>query len=58
MLRQWLARCADRGEAMLAAPVQFGLSMTAIAAALGLSVSRVGRLIKRAEAERAHQLRV
>lgn len=52
-LPQWLAECDDRGEALRRAFREGGLSMTAMAASLGLSVSRVSRLISRAEAARS-----
>lgn len=48
-LGQWLTRCESRDEALYRAHVESGLSMSAIAAALGLSVSRVSRLIARGE---------
>jgi DNA-directed RNA polymerase specialized sigma24 family protein len=50
-LAQWLAQCASREEALYLAYTEGGLSMTAIAADIGLSVSRVSRLI--AQVERA-----
>jgi REP element-mobilizing transposase RayT len=48
-LQEWLAQAASREEGLHRAHTQGGLSMTAIAAALGLSVSRVSRLIARFE---------
>jgi len=48
-LQQWLAQSASREEGLYRAHAQGGMSMTAIAAALGLSVSRVSRLIARRE---------
>jgi hypothetical protein len=46
-LKQWLAVCPSRDEALLRAHVDSLLSVTAIARELNLSVSRVSRLIKR-----------
>jgi putative transposase len=51
-LDDWLQRCATREEALLRAHRESGLTMTAMAERLGLSVTRVGRLIARAEAAR------
>ena len=48
-LSQWLADCGNREEALYKAYTESGLSMSAIARELGLSVSRVSRLITRAE---------
>jgi DNA-directed RNA polymerase specialized sigma24 family protein len=48
-LAQWLASCESREEALYQAHTAGAISMTAIARALGLSVSRVSRLIARAE---------
>ena len=48
-LRQWLKACATREEALRNAYVHNGLSMTAIAAELELTVARVSQLIARAE---------
>ena len=48
-LAQWLASCENREEALYRAHTQGALSMSAIAKELGLSVSRVSRLIARAE---------
>lgn len=48
-LQQWLQICPDRASALRAAHVHSGLRMSAIAAELGLSASRVSRLIGRAE---------
>lgn len=48
-LKQWLDSCETRGEAVYRAHTQSALSMTAIAQELGLSVSRVSRLIGQAE---------
>jgi len=48
-LAQWLASCETREEALYRAHTQSALSMSAIAKDLGLSVSRVSRLIARAE---------
>jgi REP element-mobilizing transposase RayT len=52
-LAQWLASCEKREEALYRAHTQSALSMSAIARELGLSVSRVSRLIARAEDEEA-----
>ena len=46
---QWLSTCDSREEALLRAHTESGLTMSAIAKELGLSVSRVSRLIARAE---------
>ena len=55
-LADWLDTCASRDEALLHAHVQSGISMTELARSLGLSVSRVSRLIaaveRREEAKR------
>ena len=51
-LGKWLSTTEDRGEALLRAHTQSGISMTAIADEMGLSVSYVSRLIARAEAAR------
>ena len=48
-LAQWLASCENREEALYKAHTKSALSMSAIARELGLSVSRVSRLIARAE---------
>lgn len=48
-LAQWLASCEHREEALYQAHTVSAISMTAIARELGLSVSRVSRLIARAE---------
>ncbi len=48
-LAQWLASCENREEALSSAHTESALSMSAIARQLGLSVSRVSRLITRAE---------
>ena len=47
-LAQWLASCENREEALYQAHTAGAISMTAIARELGLSVSRVSRLIARA----------
>lgn len=44
-LQDWLAQAATRAEGLFQAHTQGGMTMTQIAAALGLSVSRVSRLI-------------
>jgi putative transposase len=48
-LAQWMNELPTREAALRAAHVQSGLSMTALAAELGLTVGRVSQLIKRAE---------
>jgi putative transposase len=48
-LQDWLARSPTREAALVAAHRQSGLSMTEMAQALNLSVSRVSRLISREE---------
>ena len=48
-LAQWLASCENREEALYRAHTQSALSMSAIARELGLSVSRVSRLIARVD---------
>lgn len=50
-LKQCLAEGADRDQAMLSAYRDHGMTMTAIAAEAGLSVSRVSRVIKALEAK-------
>lgn len=47
-LRQWLALGPSREQALRRANVEGGLSLTAMARELGLSVSRVSRLVARA----------
>lgn len=49
-LSYWLKHCASREEALLRAHTEGAMTMTALARELGLSVSRVSRLIARAEA--------
>lgn len=48
-LAQCLQRCTDRAQALRMAHVEGGVSMTALAREIGLSVSRVSRLIAAAE---------
>jgi putative transposase len=48
-LSEWLTRTESREQALWMAHTQSGLSLTAMAAELGLSVSRVSQLVKRAE---------
>ena len=48
-LIDWLASCPTREEALLMAYRKSGISMTAMAAELGVSTARVSQLIKRAE---------
>ena len=49
-LTHWLSVCETREEALRRANVESGISMTALAAQLGVSVARVSQLIARAEA--------
>ncbi len=49
-LADWLSICGTREEAMRSAHLESGMTMSAIANELNLSVSRVSRLIARAEA--------
>ncbi len=51
-LAHWLADCVTREEALRRAHLESGMAMSAIATELNLSVSRVSRLIARAEAQR------
>jgi putative transposase len=44
-LAQWLQTCASREAALYRAHTESGLTMSALAEELGLSVSRVSRLI-------------
>lgn len=48
-LDQWLSSCTTREEALYRAHTESALSMSAIARQLGLSDSRVSRLIARVE---------
>jgi hypothetical protein len=48
-LQQWLSKCDSREEALYRAHVESGLSMSAMAEELDLSVSRVSRLVARGE---------
>ena len=52
-LMHWLGLCGTREEALRRAHVESAISMTAMAAQLGVSVARVSQLIARAEASRA-----
>jgi AraC-like DNA-binding protein len=52
-LRDWISQSASREEGLYLAHTQGGISMTAIATTLGLSVSRVSRLIALHEHEGA-----
>ena len=52
-LKQWLNSCDSREEALYRAYTESALSMTAMARELGLSVSRVSRMIAQAEREEA-----
>ena len=49
-LSEWLERCETREEALMMAHRKSGLSMSAMATEIGLSATRVGQLIRRAEA--------
>jgi putative transposase len=51
-LQEWLAQSASREEGLYRAHAQGGMSMTSIAAGLGLSVSRVSRLIAQFESKK------
>ncbi len=51
-LAQWLKSCENRDEALWQAYTQSGIRMTETAQTLGLSVSRVSRVISRVEAQR------
>jgi REP element-mobilizing transposase RayT len=48
-LAQWLQSCENREQALYNAHTQSAITMSAIARELGLSISRVSRLIARAE---------
>ncbi|HEY4082289.1 MAG TPA: transposase [Burkholderiaceae bacterium] len=48
-LKQWMARSSDRAEALWHAHTESGVTMTALAAELGISVARVSQLIRRHE---------
>jgi putative transposase len=48
-LAQWLIQCPNRDEALRRAHTESGLTMTALAAEIGLTVARVSQLIARAE---------
>ena len=48
-LKLWLDSCDSREEALYRAYTESALSMTAMAREMGLSVSRVSRLVARAE---------
>jgi len=48
-LAQWMQRCENREQALYNAHTQSAMTMSAIARELGLSISRVSRLIARAE---------
>ena len=55
-LVDWLARCATREDALRCAHEESGLSMTAMAAELGVSGARVSQLIARAERQAGKSL--
>ena len=48
-LTQWLMKCPNRDEALYRAYTESGLTMTALAAEIGVTVARVGQLIARVE---------
>ena len=48
-LAQWMQNCENREQALYNAHTQGAMTMSAIARELGLSISRVSRLIARAE---------
>lgn len=48
-LAHWLKQCESREEALRCAYVHSGISMTALAGELGLTLARVSQLIARAE---------
>lgn len=48
-LAEWLAQCGSREEALHRAYTESGLTMTTMAAELGLTIARVSQLIARAE---------
>ncbi len=50
-LSYWMRECSSREAALWMAHARSGLSMTALAAEIGLSVGRVSQLIAKAEAE-------
>lgn len=52
-LAEWMAHCESREEALRRAYCESGLSMTAMAAELGLTLGRVSQLIARAERKAA-----
>jgi hypothetical protein len=52
-LKHWLSTCHTPQEAMYRAHTESGITMTQIAKEVGLSISRVSRLIKQEENERA-----
>lgn len=55
-LADWLRECGSREEALWMAHARSGLSMTALAAELGLSVARVSQLIAKAQANGGAEL--
>ncbi len=55
-LAQWMASCKSREKALYQAGTPEAISMTAIAKEPGLSVSRVSRLIARAEGAKGKTL--
>lgn len=52
-LVHWLAQCPNRDEALRRAYTESGLTMTALANEIGLTVARVSQLIARAERSRS-----
>ena len=57
-LAEWLERCETREEALMMAHRKSGLSMSAMATEIGLSATRVGQLIRRAEAAKRSRILV
>ncbi|MDH3461569.1 MAG: transposase [Burkholderiaceae bacterium] len=55
-LAHWLRVCESREEALRRAHVESGISMTALASELGVTVARVSQLIARAEKQRLAQM--
>ena len=51
-LTQWLAICPSREAALRAAHIESAISMSDLAREMGISVSRVSQLIKKAEVKR------
>jgi putative transposase len=51
-LKDWLKHCGSREEALYCAYIHSGLTMTAMALELGITVARVSQLIAKAEVSR------